>query len=108
MRIITRDSKLAILGTKKARAFFQRKTKGQVIRWTIVWRRKNKKLQSDQGTKQRRRKAKKVVKSIVGLNKEEITRRQNLSNEEVVAQREKAIRELKNRKKNSKKNNRRK
>ena len=103
MRIITRDGKVAILGTKKARAFFQRKTKGQVIRWTIIWRRKNKKLQSDQGKKERRRRAKRVVKSIVGLDKDEITRRQNLTQDEIVAQREKAIRELKERKRNAKK-----
>ena len=75
IRIITRDGKLTILGTKKAKAFFLRKTKGQVIRWTIIWRRQNKKLKSDAGTKVRRRKAKKVVKSIAGLDKEEITRR---------------------------------
>ncbi len=79
IRIITRDGKVIIFGTKKAKAFYQRKTKGQVIRWTIIWRRQNKKCTTNAGTKVRRRKAKKVVKNIAGLDKEEITRRQNLS-----------------------------
>ncbi len=56
IRMMTRDGKLAILGSRKAMAFYRRKTKGQAIRWTIVWRRMNKKLKADKGGKRRRRK----------------------------------------------------
>lgn len=58
IRIITRDGKLAILSTKKSKAFYLRKTKGQVIRWTVIWRRLNKKMKTDHGARKRRRKAK--------------------------------------------------
>lgn len=72
IRIITRDGKLVILSTKKAKAFFLKKTKGQVIRWTVIWRRINKKMKTDTTAKKRRKKANKVVKGISGLDKEEI------------------------------------
>eukprot|EP00178_Gracilaria_changii_P012439 TRINITY_DN35215_c0_g1_i1.p1 TRINITY_DN35215_c0_g1~~TRINITY_DN35215_c0_g1_i1.p1 ORF type:complete len:118 (-),score=17.73 TRINITY_DN35215_c0_g1_i1:43-396(-) len=95
IRIITRDGKIAILANKKSRAFYQRKTKGQVIRWTKIWRRINKKVKDDKGKRRRRKKAQKVVKTIAGLDREEILRRQNQTQEEREAQREKVIREIK-------------
>ena len=64
IRIITRDGKLVILSNKKSRSFYQRKTKAQKIRWTIVWRRMNKKLAKTKTTKKRRKKAKNIVKGI--------------------------------------------
>ena len=99
IRVITRDGKLAILSSKKSLSFFQRKTKGQVIRWTIVWRRMNKKLKTDKSNKRRRRKNRNIVKNISGLTKEEIERRKNLTQDEIIAQREKALREIKERRK---------
>lgn len=99
MRIITRDGKLAILATKKSRAFYQRKTKGQVIRWTITWRRINKKMKTDQNLKRKKRKNRRIVKGIVGMDREEIMRKKEESPEEREAQREKAIREIKEKRK---------
>lgn len=58
IRIITRDGKLVILSTKKAKSFFLKKTKGQVIRWTVIWRRINKKMKTDTQTKKRRKRVK--------------------------------------------------
>ena len=49
--LMTKDGKMIILSSKKCKAFYKRKTKGQVIRWTIIWRRQNKKYQTDKGTK---------------------------------------------------------
>lgn len=99
LRIITRDGKLIILSSKKAKAFFLRKTKGQVIRWTVIWRRINKKMKTDTTAKRRRKKAKQIVKGISGLDKEEVRRKMERTNEDVVAQREKFVREMKERKK---------
>ena len=98
MRIITRDGKLAVFATRKARAFYKRKTKAQVIRWTTVWRRLNKKFKTDDSQKRKKRKQKRIVRDIAGMNKEEIKRKQNETTEERQAQREAAIREIKERK----------
>ena len=98
MRLISKDGRLAILSTKKARSFFLNKIKGQVIRWTIIWRRINKKLKTDETTKRRKRKARRIVRDIQGLNREEIRRKRGETREERDAQREHAIRELKDRK----------
>ena len=99
IRIITRDGKLAILSTKKSRAFYKRKTKGQVIRWTVIWRRINKKMKTDHTLKRKKRKARRIVKGIVGMDREDIRRRKEETPEEREAQREKAIREIKEKRK---------
>ena len=75
IRVITRDGKYLIFSTRKSRAYHLRKTKGQVIRWTVVWRRLNKKMRTDKTTKRRKRKAQKVIKGIAGMDTEEIARR---------------------------------
>ena len=95
IRIITRDGKLAILSTKKSRAFYKRKTKGQVIRWTVIWRRINKKMKTDLTTKRKKRKARRVIKAIVGMDREDIQRKKQETPEQREAEREKAIREIK-------------
>ena len=75
IRMITKDGKLVNLINRKAKSFYLRKTKGQVIRWTVIWRRVNKKMKTETGAKKRRKKAKQVVKGIQGLDKDEILRR---------------------------------
>lgn len=77
IRVITRDGKYLVLSTHKSLAFHNRKTKGQAIRWTVVWRRLNKKIKTDKTNKRRKRKAQRVVKGIAGMDTEEIRRRQN-------------------------------
>lgn len=98
IRIITRDGRLTILATHKAQQSYLRKTKGQALRWTVVWRRLNKKMKTDKTHRRKKRKAQKVVKGIAGMDTEEIRRRQNESEQERLAQREKIIREIKERK----------
>lgn len=98
MRIIMRDGRLVILASKKARSLFARKIKGQVIRWTIVWRRLNKKLKTDEVAKRKKRKARRIVRDIQGINRDEIRRRRGETRDEREAQREQAVRELKDRK----------
>ena len=97
-RVITRDGRLFTLVNSKALALFSRKIKGQSVRWSIIWRRVNKKQRSDESNKRKKRRNKKIVRDIQGLNKEEIKRKQAETKEEKSAQNEKAIRELKERK----------
>ena len=99
-RIITKESKVLLFSSKKAKAFWKRKTKSQVIRWTVTWRRVNKKLKTDEEAKKRRRKNKRLIKDIQGLNRDEIFRKM----EEAPKTSGKAIKEIKTRKaKNTKK-----
>ena len=98
MRVITKDGRFVIFSSKKARAFNNRKVKGQIIRWTIVWRRLNKKLKTDEAAKRKKRKARRIIRDIQGLNREEIRRERGKTKEEREAQREQAIREIKERK----------
>ena len=92
-RIITKESKVLLFFNPKSKAFWRRKTKSQVIRWTITWRRVNKKLKTDQASKKRRRKNKRPIKDIQGLNRDEIFRKR----EEVPKTSGKAIKEIKSR-----------
>lgn len=98
IRLITKDGKLINLINKKSKSFYLRKTKGQVIRWTVVWRRVNKKMQTETGAKRRRKRNKNIVKGIQGMSKEEIQRRKEMTSQDVVAEREKFERELKDKK----------
>ena len=97
-RIITRDGRLFFLLSSKTNALFLRKVKGQDVRWSIIWRRVNKKVKTDEQNKRKKRRNKKIVRDIQGLAREEIRRRQGETKDEKAAQNEKAIRELKERK----------
>ena len=97
-RLITKDGRLFSLAGSKSLALFLRKIKGQEVRWSIIWRRLNKKLKTDESNKRKKRRNKKVVRDIQGLARDEIRRRQGETKEEKTAQNEKAIRELKDRK----------
>ena len=103
IRCITRDGKLAVLLNTKCQAFFSRKTKSQVIRWTVTWRRLNKKLKTDDASKKKRKRQRRVIRDVIGLEREVIRRQRNLTNDERDAQREQAIREIKERKEKAKK-----
>lgn len=98
IRLITREGKLAIFQSRRSKQFYLRKVKGQVIRWTVTWRRLNKKLSNDEAAKKKKRRARKTIKDVVGLERDEIRRKRNMTNEERDAQREQAIREIKQRK----------
>ena len=93
-RVITKESKVLLFFSPKSKAFWKRKTKSQVIRWTITWRRVNKKLKTDEASKKRRRKNKRLIKDIQGLNRDEILRKRD----EVPKTSGKAIKEIKTRK----------
>ena len=98
MRVMTRDGKLVVFISRKCRALYRRKVKAQVIRWTSVWRRLNKKLKTDETHKRKKRRQVKVVRDIAGMPREEIKRKQNETKEERAAHKEVAIREIKERK----------
>merc|ERR1712039_523650 len=74
-KIITREGKIHIYLHKKAKSQAVRKIKPQNIKWTTSWRRANKKIKNTDIAKKKRRKAKRVVREIVGMTADEINRR---------------------------------
>merc|ERR1740139_937716 len=97
-KIITREGKIHIYLHKKARHQAQRKIKAQNIKWTVAWRRMNKKIKNTDNQKKKRRKAKRVVREITGMTADEINRRKNESTGDRDARKNEAIRQIKQRK----------
>merc|ERR1712224_1105131 len=96
-KIITREGKIHIYLHKKARHQAQKKIKVQQIKWTTAWRRHNKKIKATDMTKKRRRRAKKVVREIVGMTADEIQRRKAETTNEKNARMSEATRQIKER-----------
>lgn len=97
-RYMSKDCKLPIFISKKSRVLSLNKVRPQKIRWATAWRRVNKKLQSGEVSKKKRKRARKVVREIVGMDLETITRKKAETKEERAALSEKAIRQIKDRK----------
>jgi large subunit ribosomal protein L24e len=97
--VITKESKIMTFLHKKARAHYTRKVRPQKIRWSTAWRRLNKKIQTGNEKRKSRKKAKKVVREIVGLELESIVQKQGETKQERARLRDQAIKEIKDRKK---------
>merc|ERR1712183_1095984 len=75
----------------------KKKIKVQQIKWTTAWRRHNKKIKATDLTKKKRRRAKKVVREIVGMTADEIQRRKAETTNEKNARMSEATRQIKER-----------
>ena len=96
-KFVSKDGKTNTFISKKSRKLFLAKVKPQRIRWTTAWRRLHKKIQTEEFTKKKKRRAVKIQKGIVGLSLEEIKRKRTEKPEVRQAQREQAMREIKER-----------
>ncbi len=97
IRYISKDCKMPIFINKRSSRLYLRKVKPQKIRWCTAWRRINKKLQTGEVAKKKRKRARKIVREIVGMDIETISKKKNETKEERAAQAEKAIRQIKER-----------
>lgn len=104
-RVIARDGRLFFFASKRARTYFKRKVKGQLLRWTLTWRRNHKKLRTDEQLKRTKRRVRKVVKDIQGITRDEIKRKQKENPTERQAVYEANMRAIKERKANLAKKN---
>merc|ERR1712039_558433 len=98
VKVITREGKINIYIHKKARSQALRKTRAQKIKWTIAWRRMNKKIKTTDVSKKKRRKVKTVIREITGMTIEDINREKNETNADRDARKAAAIRQIKDRK----------
>jgi len=96
-KYVSKDGKTNTFISKKSRKLYLRKIKAQRIRWTTAWRRLNKKIKTEEFAKKKKRRAVKIQKGIVGISLEEIKRKRNEKPEIRAAQKEQAMREIKER-----------
>ena len=98
IRYMSKDCKLPIFINKKACRLYLRKVKPQKIRWCTAWRRVNKKLQTGEVARKKKKRARKIMREIVGMDIETISKKQKETKEERAAMAEKAIRQIRDRK----------
>ncbi|KAL8424589.1 hypothetical protein Efla_003705 [Eimeria flavescens] len=74
-KFVARDGKVHTYIHSKQARLGRQKLKAAKLRWTLVWRRANKKSRGEAVAKRRTRKSGKVQKAIVGISLEEIKQR---------------------------------
>lgn len=74
-KFVARDGKVHTFIHSKEARLGRQKLKPAKLRWTLVWRRVNKKSRGEAVSKRRTRKAAKLQKAIVGISLEEIKQR---------------------------------
>ncbi|KAF2069119.1 hypothetical protein CYY_009562 [Polysphondylium violaceum] len=99
IRFVRGDSKTFHFINTKVESLFMRKINPRDIRWTNVYRRINKVVTTDATGKKKSRRTKKVERSIVGASLEVINQKRNQKPEVRAAQKETALREIKEKKK---------
>lgn len=97
VRYISKDCKVPVFLNKKSCRLALRKCKPQKIRWCTAWRRINKKLQTGEIAKKKRKRARKIIREIVGMDIETLSKKKNETKEERAAQADKALRQIKER-----------
>jgi large subunit ribosomal protein L24e len=80
---------------QKSRSLYDQKIKAQRLTWTQAWRRRNKKGRVETAAKKKGKKTARVFKSIAGITIEDIKKRRDAKPDLRKAQRETALREIK-------------
>jgi large subunit ribosomal protein L24e len=102
MLFIRRDGKPVTLGSSKARGLLRQRKKPAKIVWTQAWRRQNKKGLSENSFKKRIRRTAKVQRAVMGASLDDIKKKAGQKTEFRSAQREAALKEIKERNKAAK------
>lgn len=74
-KFVARDGKVQTYIHSKQARLGRQKLKAAKLRWTLIWRRANKKSRGEAVAKRRTRKSGKVQKAIVGISLDEIKQR---------------------------------
>merc|ERR1711915_1100290 len=93
--LVKADGKTFIFHTSKVRRAHLMKRAPREVKWTILYRRKHRKGVEEESTKKRSRKTQKTQRAIGGMSLTEILAKRNMKPEVRKAQREQAIRALK-------------
>lgn len=98
IRYMSKDCKLPVFINKKSCRLYLRKVKPQKIRWCTAWRRVNKKLQTGEVARKKKKRARKIVREIVGMDLETISKKKNETKDERAALAQKALHQIRERK----------
>jgi large subunit ribosomal protein L24e len=96
--MIRRDGKPIFLGSSKAYSLTIQRKKAAKLVWTQAWRRLHKKGILETSNKKRARRANKVQRAVVGASLEEIKKKASQKSDFRAAQRDAALKEVKDRK----------
>ena len=96
--MIRRDGKPVFLGTSKSFSLTMQRKKAAKLVWTQAWRRLHKKGLSETSAKKRTRRSNKVQRAVVGASLDEIKKKAAQKSDFRAAQRDAALKEVKQRK----------
>jgi large subunit ribosomal protein L24e len=94
-RFVRKDGRLIAFIDQKSRSLYMQKIKAQRLTWTQAWRRRNKKGKVETLSKKKGKRTVRVFKSIQGITLEDIQKKRDMKPDVKKAQREVALRELK-------------
>jgi len=101
--MIRRDGKPIYLGSSKAQSLTLQRKKPAKLVWTQAWRRLHKKGLSEANLKKRRTRTNKIQRAVVGLSLDDIKKKASQKPEFRSAQATAALKDVKDRKKTTKK-----
>ncbi|TFJ87688.1 hypothetical protein NSK_001038 [Nannochloropsis salina CCMP1776] len=96
IRFVRRDSATLVFSTAKTKGLYNQRKKAARLVWTQGWRRLHKKIKVEEVQKRRTRRTTKFQRAIVGASLEEI-KKKRAQKPERNAQREAALKEVKER-----------
>ncbi len=97
IRFVRRDSTMVVFSTAKVKGLYNQRKKAARLLWTQAWRRLHKKIKVEEIAKRRSRRTTKFQRAIVGASLDEIKKKRAQKPAERSAQREAALKEVKER-----------
>eukprot|EP00624_Nannochloropsis_granulata_P001952 evm.model.NODE_19310_length_24751_cov_15.882955.1 len=97
IRFVRRDSATLVFSTAKTKGLYNQRKKAARLVWTQGWRRLHKKIKVEEVQKRRSRRTTKFQRAIVGASLDEIKKKRAQKPAERSAQREAALKEVKER-----------
>jgi large subunit ribosomal protein L24e len=97
IRFVRRDSATLVFSTSKTKGLYNQRKKAARLLWTQAWRRLHKKIKVEEIAKRRSRRTTKFQRAIVGASLDEIKKKRAQKPAERSAQREAALKEVKER-----------
>jgi len=98
-QFVRKDSRMVIFADSRSSRFYHNGKKAARLRWTQTWRRMHKKVRVETVQKRARKRRVRLQKPVQGLSLDELRKRRDQNPELRKAQREAAVKEIRERKK---------
>ena len=99
IKYVRKDGQLVTFFSSKTKSLYLQRKKPAKLTWTVAWRRLNKKTQAIDVSRRKRNRARKMARGIQGISVDEIQKRRRERPEVRAANRDAALREVKERRK---------